>query len=94
MANLKCDGVGCVFRRGGVVAISRRPEALADDCARAQVLISAVAARCKGPAVLIDRDAAAAGQGWQIILTPTPSAQSVRQWRGDRPWVAKINSGE
>jgi competence protein ComEC len=49
MPGLKCDGVGCVFRRGGVVAISRRPEALVDDCVRASVLVSAVAANCKGP---------------------------------------------
>jgi competence protein ComEC len=94
MPDLKCDGVGCVFTRGGVVAISRRPEALADDCARARVLVGAVAANCKGPAVLIDRDKAMAGQGWQVTLTPAPSAQSVRQWRGDRPWVAKINTAE
>jgi competence protein ComEC len=84
-----CDGVGCVFRRGGVVAISRRSEALADDCARARVVISAVTANCTGPAVLIDRDKALAGQGWQVTLAPVPSAQSVRQWRGMRPWVAK-----
>jgi competence protein ComEC len=94
MAGLKCDGVGCVFRRGGVVAISRRPEALADDCARASVLISAVAASCRNPVVLIDRDRAMAGQGWQVTLTPVPSAQSVRQWRGMRPWVAKLSSAE
>jgi competence protein ComEC len=94
LAGLKCDGVGCVFRRGGMVAVSRRPEALADDCVRAAVLVSAVSATCKGPAVLIDRDRALAGQGWQVTLTPTPSAQSVRQWRGMRPWVAKINSAE
>jgi hypothetical protein len=42
--------------------------------------------------VLIDRDTALAGQGWQVTLTPAPSAQSVRQWRGMRPWVA--NSAE
>jgi competence protein ComEC len=87
MAGLTCDGVGCVFRRGGVVALSLRPEALAEDCARARVLVSAVAADCKGPAVLIDRDRALAGQGWQVTLTPAPSAQSVRAWRGERPWV-------
>jgi competence protein ComEC len=94
IAGLKCDGVGCVFRRGGVVAISRRPEALADDCARARVMVSAVAADCKGPIVLIDRDRAMAGQGWQVMLTPVPSARSVRDWRGERPWVAEANNAE
>jgi hypothetical protein len=43
---------------------------------------------CKGPAVVIDGKAAAIGQGWRITLSPKPSAESVRDWRGARPWVA------
>ncbi len=73
-----------------VVAASLRPEALPDDCARAAVVVSAaVAVHCQGPAVVIDRDAAMAGQGWRVTLSNPPTAVSVRQMRGDRPWVAK-----
>ena len=91
MPGLRCDGVGCAVMRGGVtVAMSLRPEALAEDCAQAQVVVSAVAAGCRGPGVLIDRNAAAAGEGYQVTLSPL-TAQSVRQSRGERPWLPKIS---
>lgn len=83
-----CDGLGCVAKGKVLVAISARPEALADDCAQAAVVVSAVAApHCKGPAVVIDQDAARRGQGWRVTLARPPYAQSVRGYRGDRPWV-------
>jgi hypothetical protein len=47
-----------------------------------------MAANCKGPAVVIDQKAAATGEGWRVTLSPTPTAVSVRQVRGWRPWVA------
>ncbi len=91
MPGLRCDGVGCVVTRRIVIAASLRPEALADDCARAAVVVSAAAAvHCQGPAVVIDRDAAMRGQGWQVTLSNPPTAVSVRATRGDRPWVAVI----
>jgi competence protein ComEC len=94
MPGLRCDGVGCAMTRNGVViAASMRPEALAEDCARARVLVSAVAVDCKGPAVVIGAGRAKAGQGWQITLSPSPHADSVRAWRGQRPWVPP-SSGE
>jgi competence protein ComEC len=88
LPGLRCDGVGCVMMKGKLlIAASLRPEALLEDCARAQVLIStAVAANCKGPAVVIDQKAV--GEGWRITLSPMPTAVSVRDYRGDRPWVA------
>ena len=88
VAGLKCDGLGCVMKEKLLIAASLRPEALAEDCVRAQVLVSAVAADCKGPAVVIDQKAAATGEGWRVSLSPAPAAVSVRELRGDRPWVA------
>ena len=83
---IKCDGVGCVAKAAVLVAVSRKPEALADDCAMAKVVVSAAAApNCKAP-VVIDRDAAARGQGWRVTLSPQPYAESVRSVRGERPW--------
>ena len=92
LPGLKCDGLGCVVMRGKtLVAASLRPEALEEDCARAAVVVSAAQAPdCKGPAVVIDQKAA--GEGWRITLSPTPTAISVRSYRGERPWV--VGSGE
>jgi competence protein ComEC len=86
---MKCDGVGCVLQGKVLVAVSLRPEALAEDCARAQVVVSAAQAPgCKGPAVVIGQKAAADGQGGRVTLSSPPTAQSVRHYRGERPWVA------
>jgi competence protein ComEC len=90
----RCDGVGCVVVRHGVtIAASQKPEALAEDCARAQVMVSAVKTHCEEPRVAIDRDAAAAGEGYRVDLSEL-SAVSVRVLRGDRPWVPRINNAE
>lgn len=94
MPGLRCDGVGCAVRKDGVmIAASTRPEALGDDCVRAQVLVSAVTVDCKGPAVVIGTKQAAAGEGWRVTLSSPPHADSVRAWRGDRPWVPAVNTG-
>ncbi len=87
MPGLRCDGAGCALKKGVMIAASLWPESLAEDCRRAQVLVSTAVARCRTPEVLIDRDAAEAGEGWQVTLSPVPSVLSVRQWRGNRPWV-------
>jgi competence protein ComEC len=85
---MTCDGVGCVLKGKALVAVSLKPEALAEDCAQAQVVVSAAqASNCKDPAIVIDQKAAAQGQGWRIMLSPTPTAQSVGAYRGERPWV-------
>jgi competence protein ComEC len=90
VTGMTCDGVGCVVKGRVLVAVSFKPESLAEDCERALVLVSAAAApNCKGPAFVIDQKAGAEGEGWRITLSSTPTAESVRQYRGDRPWVAE-----
>src|SRR5258706_174729 len=74
LPGLKCDGLGCVVKRKPLIAASFRSEALAEDCVRAQILVSSAAASCKGPAVVIDPKAAAKGEGWRVTLSPTPTA--------------------
>jgi competence protein ComEC len=85
---VECDGQGCVASAPMLIALSGRPEALEEDCARAKVVISAAQApNCKGPALVIDQRVAEEGEGWRVTLSPAPSAVSVRQLRGERPWV-------
>lgn len=94
MPGLRCDGSGCVVTRGVMIAAGLRPEALAEDCLRAAVVINASAVGCNGPKVMIDQMAAEDGQGWRINLSSL-TAQSVRGWRGERPWVMSVaNSGK
>ncbi|HVW72904.1 MAG TPA: ComEC/Rec2 family competence protein [Rhizomicrobium sp.] len=91
---MRCDGMGCVMkaRDGELIAVSLKPEALTEDCARAVILVSAAQARnCKGPAMMIDQKAAATGEGWRISLSPMPTAESVRAYRGERPWVMQAS---
>jgi hypothetical protein len=83
-------------RRGSLIALSKRPEALADDCALARILVTALtmppAVPCKGPALVIDGAAAEKAEGFALSLSPL-ATQSVRQARGQRPWVPRLNSG-
>jgi competence protein ComEC len=87
MPGLSCDGLGCVLRARDVLIVgARRPEALAEDCARARLLVSAIAGRCAGPRVMLDAATAARDGGYAITL-PSLKVRSVREWRGKRPWV-------
>jgi competence protein ComEC len=90
LPGLQCDGLGCVVTKNVVIAASLRPEALDEDCVRAQIVVSAAQAKnCKGPAVVIDQRAAEQGEGWRVTLSTIPTAISVRALRGMRPWVAR-----
>lgn len=87
LPGLRCDGMGCAVNLPPVIAAGLKPEALLEDCTRAVVVINAAQGGCKGPALVIDQQIAADGQGWGITLSSPPTATSVRAWRGDRPWV-------
>ena len=89
---LACDSLGCLYTASGkVVALVQQPAALPEDCQGADVVISVEPVRisCAHPAVVIDwfdlwRDGAHAiwiGEDGVIDV------RSVRQLRGDRPWV-------
>jgi competence protein ComEC len=84
-----CDGVGCAIRiKGMLLAAPLRPEALDEDCRRADVLIAAVAVKdCAGPKLVLDARRIAEGGGYALRLVPKISAASVTAWRGVRPWV-------
>ena len=87
----RCDGLGCVVQSAaGPVVLALRPEGLHEDCARATILVSAVAVDCKGPRFIANSANAARDQGYALWFTPALKIESVRQWRGQRPWVAEI----
>jgi competence protein ComEC len=87
---LRCDSFGCVVSRGGHrIALSRRPEALEADCARADLVISYPRIeRCPEGARLIGPRALRDAGGLALWLRPSGiETLSVREARGDRPWT-------
>jgi competence protein ComEC len=88
---LKCDGVGCVGQRKGmVIAVSRHPAALREDCLRAGILISQVDVRlpCRKPSLIVDR-ARSLTQGTIAIFINADGSlvsTSVTESLGRRPW--------
>jgi competence protein ComEC len=87
---LSCDGLGCIAHQNGLtIALSARPEALDQDCARADLVISAMQAfSCEGPRLVLDAKEIASGGGYALRLAPL-SAVSINQTRGARPWVQR-----
>jgi competence protein ComEC len=86
---LSCDALGCVYRaRGRTVALIRDGAALAEDCRSVDVVVSPIPARrfCRGPRV-IDRIDLWKNGAYAIWLDPEAiRVESVRDWRGTRPW--------
>ena len=88
-----CDLLGCIYRppeRPGMrIAMVRAADALAEDCARADIVISAVPTfrLCEGPRLVIDRFDLWRGGAHAVWLDEdTPQARSVAQDQGARPW--------
>ena len=86
--NLSCDGMGCIAHQDGLtIALSARPEALDQDCVRADLVISAVQLfSCEGPRLVLDAKKITSGGVYALRLAPL-SAVSINQTRGARPWV-------
>ncbi len=89
---LKCDALGCIAHLlGFVVAVDTRAEALAEDCVKAAVVISAVSAHrfCNGPKLVIDhRDTAREG-AHAVWLGNNIRVENVEDQRGLRPWTSR-----
>jgi len=68
-----------------VVALERNGTALAEDCARADLVVMPVPARGKP---VIDRFDTWRNGSYAVWLDPERiSIENVRDWRGERPWV-------
>lgn len=88
---LSCDPLGCLFRKDGkVAAVSRDLSAVADDCAKADVLISLEPLRrqtCGGPALAVDRfDLWRQGAHAFWLTQSGPRSTTVAETQGRRPW--------
>jgi competence protein ComEC len=88
LANTRCDGLGCVTRQKGfAIAIGQRSEAQAEDCTKADIVISAAPVfSCEKPRLVLDGRKINAADGYAISLSPL-TAESVNAERGQRPWV-------
>ncbi len=91
---VRCDELGCFasMANGQTVAAVSRYEALTEDCASSDVVISAIPTRrrCKGPRLVIDRFDLSKNGGYAIWLKDTPRIETVEGERGQRPWSKPV----
>ena len=88
--NLRCDPLGCIYHRNGLqVALARTAAALPEDCARNDLVISYPRLEaCANGTPLIGPNVLRGSGGLALWLGPEGFRQeSVREVRGDRPWV-------
>ena len=87
---VRCDASGCVaqIQSGLRVAAAQRADALREDCANVDVVISAVPIRngCRRPALVIDRIDIVRHGAYAVWLGPAIASQNVQSVRGVRPW--------
>jgi competence protein ComEC len=88
-----CDSEGCHAQTGGrSIGLAFTPAAAAEDCGRADLVVTTrflARARCAG-SVLIDRGALwRAGAHALWITSAGVRVETVRGYRGERPWVAE-----
>jgi len=87
---IRCDAFSCVGRTkmGLHIAIVSRRDALGEDCAAADVVISTVPTRgvCADPKLVIDRFDVAGNGAYAVWLDGKITYETVQQDRGARPW--------
>ena len=88
--SLACDHDGCIYKAGDrVVALERSSTALAEDCARADLVVTPVPNRgeCRTKRVIDRFDTWRNGSYAVWLDADRITIESVRDWRGERPWV-------
>jgi competence protein ComEC len=87
----RCDPAGCLAQvKGKLVSLTREPTALADDCARVDILIApfAVTADCRRPSLVIDRRFVYLNGAVSVFIGKDGiEVASVANSRGQRPWI-------
>ena len=93
LKGLDCDAASCIWRaRGQVVALIARPDAIAEDCANATVIVSRIPVPrwCHGPLAVIDKWSLWRAGAHAVWLSEDGvRVESARSVAGDRPWVRR-----
>ena len=93
---VSCDSTGCVtaMADGGLVALARLPDALADDCERAALLVTARPAPPGCGALVVDRDRLRRQGALALRRSRNGFAVDAVRPRGlDRPWSPAVKGG-
>ena len=98
--DMVCDRLACIFapQGGPVVALVHDPRALGEDCAVADIVVSAAPIRGDCPAPLVIDGGDVRRNGAHAVRfgdgSAAPRATDARGARGARPWVAPpLSSG-
>ncbi|HEY5047146.1 MAG TPA: ComEC/Rec2 family competence protein [Rhizomicrobium sp.] len=87
---VRCDAYGCIAKSPSrrVVALTLRRDALGEDCAVADIVVSAVPVRghCTGPQIVIDRFDVVRNGAYAVWLGEKIRVETVKGIRGERPW--------
>jgi competence protein ComEC len=93
----RCDGDGCVapLPGGKVLAVPLRVDAIAEDCARGDIVVSAapIIEWCHHPMLVLEKSQIEAGGGVAVWLSPL-RILSVQAARGLRPWSRPGNGDD
>ncbi len=96
-AGITCDGLGCIAEiKGETVALVFALDALAENCVRADIVLSAepVRGRCPSAHVVIDRFSVWREGAHALWLENGQiRVDTSAQYRGLRPWVDTRNRG-
>jgi competence protein ComEC len=90
---VSCDESGCVMEmaNGGFVALTLRPDALADDCERAALVVTTRQVPPACPAPVINRDRLRRQGAMALRRTRDGfAADAVRPKGADRPWSPAV----
>jgi competence protein ComEC len=91
---IRCDEWSCIAKAPGgeTIAAVTRPDALAEDCARADIVLSAIPTRhaCTGPKLVIDRFDVARNGAYAVWLGKILRVESTEVARGRRPWSMPV----
>lgn len=94
---VSCDDTGCVVQtgEGAFVALSIAPEAFADDCARAAVIVTTRQAPADCKAVVLDRNVLQRQGPLALFSTQNGYSITAAKPRGvDRPWSPAVADAE
>lgn len=98
----RCDGAGCTAETAGLtVAVARHPAAVAEDCGKADIVISVPRppVGCTGPLAVLDRTALRRAGAHAIYLERDGDGkariariETVAGQRGARPWTERADT--